>query len=273
MASRNRNFRAGKGFSLFDLTDTITDVTDTLANALSKQGVEVNHDDLLLQIQSVVRGVGQPTPMYSGVPFTASDDPVAPYSIAGDLIASAYENFNAGRKKTAISQMLEAMAFPDFNDIVMGLTLMNSQHSPNEIRASIENELKDDEDEDENGDEEDEDLEEGSDDTELDEDDENDDDLLEDEDDDEDDYKKNKSLANDDDKDGPKPESDEEDEGEEEEKPEPNKNKLPMQGTSSQLEAADANVRAISNKLSLTGDPNSRSKAKAFLKEVRSSRS
>lgn len=272
-----RTRRPGQGFSLFDLQEDIASTVDSLGDALSRQGVAVDRDSLLLSIQNVVQSIGNAGSNVGGgnygYPSLASDAEV-PYSVAGDLLCMAHEYFQLGNKKEAVKTMLTAMESDDFNQISEGLLEMNrlSEKTNREIFANDPSDTNSEDDTDETEDSDDD--EDGDDDTDS-----TDDDLSDDDIDDliEDSNPANESTADDGDEDNSmehteKKDNDsknsgiqDEEEGEDSDDKEGDKS-VPMGGTSSTMEASMTS-KIIANKLSLQGDSKSRSRAQDFIKK------
>jgi hypothetical protein len=282
MASR-RLKTTGQGFSLFDLKDVISDVTDTISDALDKQGVTVAKDQLFLRMQALVQDVANfsnyPDNGYLGN-MTASDD--IPYSVAGDMVVIAYEHFKNNDKTDAIKMLLSAMDSDDFSAIANGLFLMNKKHE-NKLIADDDTEDTDDT-ADTDSDEEDADSDNtdvADDDVEDDETD-NDDDSEDTDDTDTDDISDEEienlvnghtSTANDDEANEGKNEEDkDETEGDVKDKDKEVKNTeekpKPMGRTSSELTASHTS-KVLANKLSSDGSAISRARARDFIRKNR----
>lgn len=250
----------GQGFSLYGLQTEISQAVDLLTEALERQGVAVNPDALLLRFQNVINDVGngvsalEPTaPSYSYL--QASDNEEIPYSVAGDLLAIAYEKFKIGDKKEAVKNVISAMSYDDFGDITTGLLAMNAKSS--EITASDEDtdESDDFEDEDEDNDDEDEDNDDLDDD---------DIDALLEEDENE------ETTASDDDEDDKSDDDDEDKNKDKDKKPTEEVKPAPKKSPMSEETPITASLaqRCISNKLSMNGDAAGRGKGKEFLKRA-----
>lgn len=267
-----RRLKVGQGFSLFDLKDVISDVTDTLGDALTKQGVDVSKDNLFLQLQNLVQNVGTSngySDSYGGV-LSASDK--VPYSIAGDMMVIAYEHFKNGEEKLATKNILAAMGSEDFEAIANGILLMNKKGDLTiQADESSENEETEDSDDDLTDDDDTDDTDADSDDADTDED--ADDEDLEDSDID-DAVSDNETTASDEDEDedevqkedSDKPVTDKTDNEDEPKKPEVEKKPTPMGKTSSELTASHTS-KVLANKLSLDGSALNRAKAKDFLRK------
>lgn len=278
-----RRIKTGQGFSLFDLKDVISDVTETLAAALNKQGVDVSTDQLFLQLQNLVQSVGSSNGYvdsgYGGV-LSASDK--VPYSVAGDLLVIAYENYKNGDRKEALKNMLAAMSEDDFSAIANGIFLMNKKGD-----ASL---LADESDENTETDntEEDSDIEDTDDTGSTDDDsDEDDTDDLEDSDidsilDETDDETATESTASDNDNGGESTDNDNDDTNSDDTNEEetenttdnkgstdedsPGKKPTPMGKTSSEMTASHTS-KVLANRLSLDGSAINRARAREFLKK------
>jgi len=269
-----RRTTKGQGFSLYDLSDSIAQAVEILNDALEGQGVTVQKDNLFLQLQAVVKSVGDSSAYgNSAYPMMASDER-APYSVAGDFLAIAHQEFEAGNKKEAVTAFLEAAASEDFSEIANGLLEMNKRSEIQRSLTASEN-SDDDEDEDEDGTTENE-----NDDSETDE----DDDLSEEEIDEliensENTNNKDSTVEAEDSNPNPpakpKPtetktvetgteggETDEDKDDNEEE----NKTKAPMGGTSSEV-TASLNTKILANKLSLDGSSQGRKAALDFMRK------
>lgn len=250
----------GQGFSLYGLQAEISQAVDLLAEALDRQGVAVNTDALLLQIQGVVKSVGDGVPVpVDNYGYMHASEESTPYSVAGDLLAIAYEQFKGGDKRTSIKTLIAAMGYEDFSDITTGILAMNATSSEQD------NKSEDDTDESEDEDLNDEDIEDDDENEDEDLTDDDIDDLLEDSD--------NNIEADDEVKEDENDEEEEENKTEEpkDEKPEPAKqekpnDKKPM--TEEKPITASVNQKAISNKLSMSGDRIGRSKGLEYLNSV-----
>lgn len=126
-------------FRFSAMRETALTCADALYKAIAKQNPNVDQDALEYDLRSLIikHGLGETATVAPEVPEEALASMKAPYSLAGDILVIAYASAKEGKWRSAFQSFAEAMDAEDAEELFDGIATMNLNTEEAEAAAKM----------------------------------------------------------------------------------------------------------------------------------------
>ena len=125
--AKRRPDNKGRKFVIAKMRDVVADCTDSLHAAIAEQNPNIDADALETDLRALVQkhGTGNTNSVKEAAVAEADEQPE--YNFAGDLLAIAYQAALDGNWQSAFRSFASAVAAEDMEDLIHGIEGMNAQ--------------------------------------------------------------------------------------------------------------------------------------------------